>query len=384
MDETAIYIHWPFCRSKCPYCGFASIGRKNGGLYERFGNYLLLDLKNSIAEISPRTIKSVFFGGGTPSLMYPASIEKILNFLSQNYALKNNAEITLEANPGTFDLNRAEDFKNAGINRLSLGVQSFADKNLKFLGRIYGGKQVVEATEIVSKVFKNFSFDFIYGYECQKLKDLERDLVRAMDFDCKHISCYQLTFEEGTPFYDRMLSGDIKKISENKEMEFYNLIESLLAGYTHYEISNYSILGFESQHNLAYWRYDDYLGIGPSAHSRITIDGEKYEKEKIADPFFWETALNQNRDTFSHSKVLTENEKLEEAVIMGLRLASGITMDDLYREVSPEVVNEIISERKLKFLREKKLMTNEKIQLSKIGFQKADSVIEFLLGERRC
>jgi oxygen-independent coproporphyrinogen-3 oxidase len=349
-------------------------------LYEQFGDYLLEDMKRSADLMDNRRIKSVFFGGGTPSLMHPKSTAKILDFLSKNHGLGRDAEITLEANPATFDESKMHNFQNAGINRLSLGIQSFSCTNLKFLGRIYDGKQAMRATDIVSKIFTNFSVDLMYGYEIQTLEDLEHDLRTSMNFDCKHISCYQLTFEPNTPFHNQMLLGNIKKIGEDDEIKFDERVESVLKDHNilRYEVSNYARAGFESQHNLAYWRYDDYLGVGPSAHSRLTINGHKNEMVKIGDPFLWKNALDQRQTTFSHINVLTEEEKLEEILLMGLRLVNGITMDDLYAKISHEVVDKVISKQKLKFLREKKLLTD--CRLTPDGFKKMDSVIEFLLN----
>ncbi|MDR0678321.1 MAG: radical SAM family heme chaperone HemW [Holosporaceae bacterium] len=382
MDEIAIYLHWPFCKSKCPYCDFASCSPRDTSLYEPFGNYLLEDLKRSIDVIGNRCIKSVFFGGGTPSLMNPKSIARILDFLSKNHRLEDDVEITLEANPATFNKNKMQNFQNAGINRLSLGIQSFSCNNLKFLGRIYDGTQAIKAADIVSKIFKNFSIDLMYGYKIQTLKDLKYDLMTSINFGCKHISCYQLTFEKNTPFYNQMLLGNIKKINEPEEIKRYNFIENILKNHhiLRYEVSNYALPGFESKHNLAYWRYDDYLGVGSSAHSRLTINNSKNEMVKIYDPFLWKNALNQHKTTFSCVNVLTEKEKLEEIILLGLRLVNGITMDDLYAQISREVVDKIISKQKLKFLREKKLIMNENIRLTSDGFKKMDAVIEFLLN----
>jgi len=377
MNEIALYLHWPFCKSKCPYCDFASVPMSDDSLYETFGDLLLLDLQRSISPIAPICVKSIFFGGGTPSLMSLQSMEKILNFLAINCYLKDDIEISLEANPATFDRNKMKDFRKVGINRLSLGIQSFRDDNLKFLGRIYGGKQAFEAAEIVAKTFENFSFDFMYGYEGQSPEDFVQDLSEAANFGCKHISCYQLTFEEGTLFYDRMISGTIKKINENEIIEFDDLIEKVLDNYVRYEISNYAIPGFECRHNLAYWRYENYLGVGAGAHSRLIIHEQKYEMEKKRDPFLWKSALEKNESTFSNINRLTEEEQLKEIVIMGLRLLKGIENWKL----QSEVIGTFISEKKLKFLREKKLMCPEKFRLTKAGLRKMDAIVEFLLDD---
>ncbi|MDR1333934.1 MAG: radical SAM family heme chaperone HemW [Holosporaceae bacterium] len=377
-DSLALYIHWPFCKSKCPYCSFASIPLDDDSLYEEFERLLLCDLQKSAPYWNSRRIGSVFFGGGTPSLMRPQSIEKILKLLSPDCSM----EITLEANPATFDKNKMQDFKNAGINRLSLGIQSFSQKNLKFLGRIYDENQSISAAEIVSSIFENFSFDFMYGYECQTMESLQKDLtLAANNFGCKHISCYQLTFEEGTPFYQKLLKGEIKKIDENKEIDLYNFIEDVLASHNifRYEISNYAIPKFESHHNLSYWKYDDYLGIGPGAHSRILWNGNKYEIIKTADPFLWRTKLENNES--EEMNILGEEEKLQEIILMGLRLVDGIVLEDLYAKISSTIVDEIISQHKLNFLREQNLIKNlaDRIQLTRSGFLKINSIVSFLL-----
>jgi oxygen-independent coproporphyrinogen-3 oxidase len=360
------------------------MGRCDEELYRRFEDYLLRDLKQSLEEIDHRhVIRSVFFGGGTPSLMTPQSIERILDFLFQNFSLQNNVEITLEANPATFDLEKMRNFRHAGVNRLSLGVQSFFDKNLRFLGRIYDGKQALEAAAVTSQIFDNFSFDFIYGH--QSLKNLLQDLSMAVNFGCRHVSCYQLTFEEDTPFYRRLQSGDIKQMGESRAIKFHDAIGDFLEsfGIFRYEVSNYSTMNYESRHNLTYWEYDDYLGVGPGAHSRISSDGnKKKEMIKISDPFLWEKALESN-NTFSLVNTLTEKEKLTEALIMGLRLIKGIKKENLYSKISNIVVDSALSLERLLFLSKNGLIT-EKIfsksilQLSEIGLKKMNSVVEML------
>ncbi|MDR2107762.1 MAG: radical SAM family heme chaperone HemW [Holosporaceae bacterium] len=389
MGNTAVYFHWPFCKSKCPYCDFVSLPSSDESLYAHFEDLMLSDLKNSLEYLFSSyreegknfCIGSVFFGGGTPSLMNPSAAEKILNFLFGNYPAESKVEVSLEANPATFDKKRMKDFKCAGINRLSLGVQSFFDKNLRFLGRIYDGKQAAEAAGIVSEVFENFSFDLMCGYECQNEVDLKADLKQAAEFGCKHLSCYQLTFEKNTPFHKKMLAGEIK----TSETEFYDLIENVLKEYGifRYEISNCARPGFESRHNLAYWRYEDYLGIGPSACSRVTVNGQKIEAKKISDPFLWANAVAENRNAFSLFNILTEEEKLQEAIITGLRLIEGISADELCAKVSPEVVHRIVSPQKLEFLRKKRLLAKEKIRLTRVGLKRMNAVLEFLLSEER-
>ncbi len=380
IKSLSIYLHWPFCLSKCPYCDFASSVLRNPYLYDNFGKYLLEDLKKSIKKINVESIKTVFFGGGTPSLMYPKSIENILKFLRNNYAINSDAEITLEANPGTFDAQKMIDFRNAGINRLSLGIQSFSDVNLNFLGRIYNSKQASIATEIVSKVFTNFSIDLMYGYECQNIDSFELDLQTAVDFECKHLSCYQLTFEENTPFHDQLLGGGIKRIQEDQEIYLYRYINEFLKNHNifRYEVSNYSAEDYKSQHNLSYWNYDDYLGIGPGAHSRITaINGRKTEIIKISDPYEWSIALEN-----SVLRELTAEEELQEIIITGLRVSTGLNMQNIYKRIPKNIVDGTLTLNKLQFLHNNNFIENDpnKIKLTEIGVIKLNSVIEFLLS----
>jgi oxygen-independent coproporphyrinogen-3 oxidase len=316
--------------------------------------------------------------------MHPKAIGEMLNCIHSLCHMKDDVEITMEANPATFDINRMKNFRDAGINRISLGVQSFSDKNLHFLGRIYDGKQAMIGAEIVAEIFENFSFDLIYGY--QNAKNLEKDLLRAIGFECKHISCYQLTFEEGTPFHLRLLAGDIRHAAEKTIIESFTVIREILLNHDiqRYEISNYAIPGFESRHNLSYWKYDDYLGVGPGAHSRVSLGGRKQEMIKIANPFLWEKSVGN--DTFTYVKTLSKEEKLAEAIIVGLRLAAGIPLADLRRKSSRKTVDAIISRKQLDFLLAQRLITNAihdvnpTIRLTDDGLMKIDSVAEFLLN----
>jgi oxygen-independent coproporphyrinogen-3 oxidase len=224
----------------------------------------------------------------------------------------------------------------------------------------------------------------MYGYHSQTEVNLKKDLLQAIDFGCKHISCYQLTFENGTPFHKKLLSKEITEFNEKKFIKQYELIESILEMHNirRYEISNYAVKGFESKHNLSYWKYDDYLGIGPGAHSRITENGRKNEIIKIDDPINWRRSLNKNSIAVYQKKVLTETENLEEAIIMGLRLVDGLKFQDLYRKISKETIDKNITYAKLQFLRKQKLIEDnvEKIKLTKTGLAKVNSIAEFLLA----
>ncbi|MBE6447546.1 MAG: radical SAM family heme chaperone HemW [Alphaproteobacteria bacterium] len=382
MNELSIYIHWPFCRSKCPYCDFMSKQENESGIYDKTEKYLLLDLQNSVKEIDFVKIDTIFFGGGTPSLMSPKCVEKIVNFLDKNYEISNEVEITLEANPATFSMEKLQNFRSAGINRLSLGIQSFQDKNLRFLGRIYDSRQAMIAAELVSGHFANFSFDFMYGYEPQSIDDLENDLSIAMRFNCPHISCYQLTFEENTPFFQRLKRGEISEIDENIAITYSEFIERFLEGYSlhRYEISNYARKGAESKHNLAYWNYKDYLGIGPSAHSRIMINDQKYEMVKFKFIQEWKEHVRKNCSLYEIKHPLSKSEQLEEMLIMGLRLSSGVSLKNIEKTFPLELVNLLF--QRICALREQGfvLYDNENLRLTSKGLLILDSVLEFIFG----
>lgn len=435
IEEVSVYLHWPFCLSKCPYCDFMSVPSKvDEELFKEYGALLLEDLQRSLEGIGRNfCIKTIFFGGGTPSLMDPEDIERIVAALrkysekhlcseksEKSLKEKKIIEISLEANPATFDESKLRAIKDAGVNRISLGVQSFSNDNLRFLGRIYDAEQALKSAEIVAKTFDNFSFDFIYGYEVQDMDSLKKDLQTAVDdFGCKHLSCYQLTFEERTPFYRRLQDGSIKAIGEKAEADLYKFVGDFLGenGFRRYEISNYALKGFECQHNLVYWNYGNYLGVGPAAHGRIRVyenfigncfcgsggdsasisdyiseDSGKpttrvFATEKIGDPKRWAEAVIGGSGAYSTCYELSEEEILEEMLIMRLRLAQKpLYMQELYANVSRNIVDTIITERKLSFLRQQQLIEEmkasdlEAIELTAAGVLHLNSIIEFLIA----
>ncbi len=380
MSDVSVYIHWPFCRAKCPYCDFMSVPEHDLNRYAEIEYSLLLDLKNSLRELEKPIIKTIFFGGGTPSLMSAQSLEKMIDYIARNYRTDSDIEISLEANPATFSDQKLKEIKKAGVNRLSLGIQSFLDKNLKFLGRIYDSQQALKAADMVANTFSNYSFDFIYGYQEQSLNDLEYDLNMSMKFHCPHLSCYQLTFEENTSFFNLLKNGKIIPISENQEIETFKYINDFLKrfSFNHYEISNYALKNFESKHNLAYWRYQDYLGVGPSAHSRLVFSDQKYELKKFRDINEWKSRLSENLSTYEEKRSLTEVEQLEEIFIMGLRLSEGISIKRLRSEFSDSLLQPIL--KRINSVSNTNLFEKSKthIKLSEDGLIKQNSVIEFL------
>jgi oxygen-independent coproporphyrinogen-3 oxidase len=373
----AVYIHWPFCLSKCPYCNFTSFPEKDRSIYRIVEDFLRLDLENELEKIGRRRVVSVFFGGGTPSLMDPAAIGSILNALEKMCLMNDEVEISLEANPKTFDKKKMQDFRSVGANRISLGIQSFQSENLKFLGRIYDSSTALAAAEIVASIFSNFSMDFIYGY--QPLKDWKNDLSTALDFGLRHISAYQLTIEKNTPFFHRQSNGTLTvAIDGEHEVKLHYFAHKFLEdnGLRQYEISNYAAVGYESCHNLVYWTYGDYLGIGPGAHSRITLDGKKYEIEKISSPQKWINSLKNGGDGVCRRKALSSSEEFEETLLMGLRLTDGI-------KLNKKDVTLSLPEEKIRFLQKNNLMENdrERLRLTYAGRNRLNSVLEFLLAD---
>ena len=380
--DLSIYIHWPFCKSKCPYCDFMSISKNSSEEFYEVEILLLKDLETSLQELDVSSIRTIFFGGGTPSLMNAKTISKILNFITKNYKTNSNIEISLEANPATFSKEKLKEIKEVGVNRLSLGIQSFQDKDLKFLGRIYNSEQALKAAEMVTNIFSNYSFDFIYGYQSQSIDDLKNNLLMAVNFGCPHISCYQLTFEEGTPFFRLLQNGKIKQLTEAQEIEFFRYIQDFLErfSFNRYEISNYALKNFESKHNLAYWRYQNYLGVGPSAHSRLVFNNQKYELKKFSDIDKWKSSLYRNLSTYEYRNILMDYEQLEEIFVMGLRLSEGISIKSLKSRFSNDILDPIL--KRIDLLSKENLFkkSESQIKLSENGMLKQDSVVEFLFN----
>lgn len=299
-QKFGIYIHWPFCLSKCPYCDFFSQVRKDISQESIIEEYLSeLDFYYNLTN--NQTVTSIFFGGGTPSLITPQNIEKIINHINNKWKITENIEISLEANPNTNYKNLFHDLKSSGINRLSLGIQSLNDKDLKFLGRTHNSKEALIAINDVLNTFDNHSMDMIYALPHQKTSTWEKDLEKIISFGFKHLSLYQLTIEEGTIF----AKNGINPLDEEQASKMYQFTSSFLDnyGYNRYEVSNFAQKGYEANHNLTYWEGYDYIGIGKSAHGRIGLLATTYPK---------------------HIEKLSKKERAEELVIMGLRLKEGI------------------------------------------------------------
>ena len=320
-----LYVHWPFCLSKCPYCDFNSHVRERID-QRRWRDALLRELEHYAEQTGGRTLTSLFFGGGTPSLMDPRSVAAILETIDSYWGIAPKAEITLEANPTSVEADRFKGYRAAGVNRVSLGVQSLRDGPLAELGRRHTVDEAVRAVRLAQSIFPRSSFDLIYARPKQLLSDWEDELKEAIWLSQGHLSLYQLTIEMGTRYFDLWNAGKLKMPDEDLSADFYELTQDLTrdAGLPAYEISNHARPGQESIHNLIYWRYGEYAGIGPGAHGRLLIDGHRHATAVEKLPFEWQKKVAARGHGMTTDDILTWEEEGDELLVMGLRLREGI------------------------------------------------------------
>jgi len=327
MDSLALYIHWPFCLAKCPYCDFNSHVREKIPQAEMLAA-LRAELAFEAARLGPRRVTSIFFGGGTPSLMDPESVAALIADAARLFTLAPEAEITLEANPTSIEAGRFAAYRAAGVNRVSIGVQSFEEASLKFLGRQHSADQAIKAIELGAKIFPRISFDLIYARPEQTEAAWRAELRQALTLAADHLSLYQLTIEEGTKFATLYGRGEFTLPEEDLAARLYEATaeEAARFGLKSYEISNYARPGAESRHNLAYWRYQDYAGLGPGAHGRVTLGGELRATTRHRAPEAWmELVETQGHGTTAEEEIAPAD-RAREALLMGLRLAEGVTI----------------------------------------------------------
>ena len=328
----SLYLHIPYCVSKCPYCDFNShvVAEIPETAYT---DALLseLDCYGADKAWGGRTVRSIFFGGGTPSTFKPTSIGKLLAWVAATFPIDADCEITLEANPGTVDMANFAGYRDGGINRISLGVQSFQPRLLKFLRRIHDAEQAKQALDTVKRAgFDNFSFDLIFANPGQTLEELKSDLEIALSFEPPHLSAYNLTFEPGTPFYHEYRAGRMANLSENKEIAMAELIENKLrgAGLPRYEISNYARPSWHSRHNVNYWQGGDYLGLGAGAHSYARnpdgISGRRWSNEK--NPARYMNLIGDAKQAVIDREEIDSHKAAGEFMFLGLRMTEGISM----------------------------------------------------------
>jgi len=317
----ALYVHWPFCVSKCPYCDFNSHVRESVD-QDRWRDALLADLRHEATVGPKRPLTSIFFGGGTPSLMPPATVSAVLQAAERHWGFAPDIEITLEANPSSVEAARFVDLAAAGVNRVSLGIQALDDRELHFLGRAHGAAEGLAALDTAQRNFARVSFDLIYALPDQGLADWQKTLDRALRFGTGHLSLYQLTIEPGTRFAAMAARGELQPTDPDHAAELFELTRDVTqaAGLPAYEISNHARPGEESRHNLTYWRYRDYMGVGPGAHGRRA----GIATARARKPENWLARIDSNRQGIEIEEPLTPQTQAREALVMGLRLAEGL------------------------------------------------------------
>ena len=320
-----IYVHWPFCAAKCPYCDFNS-HVKNKIVEKQWSIAYLSELDRLFQAIGTRPLKTVFFGGGTPSLMSPDLVDQILSKIFSLWPRSNDLEVTLEANPTSVEAGRFKGYQQAGVNRISLGVQALNDADLKRLGRLHSVKEAHLAFDISRNTFDRVSFDLIYARQNQSLSDWRFELQQALSMAVDHVSLYQLTIEQGTAFGDRYAIGKLAGLpNEDLGADLYEATQEICSkfGFPAYEISNHAKAGAECQHNMVYWRYGDYAGIGPGAHGRLTINGQRHATAAFRNPNDWLEAVRQGCGDSINEPLLAKDQAAE-YLVMGLRINDGI------------------------------------------------------------
>jgi putative oxygen-independent coproporphyrinogen III oxidase len=329
-DQAAfgVYIHWPFCLSKCPYCDFNSHVRREPIDEARFARAFAAEIATTAARLGQRTVSTIFFGGGTPSLMQPETIGAVLDAVGKHWTVAPDVEVTLEANPTSVEATRFRGYRAAGVNRVSLGVQALDDRALAELGRMHTAQEALDAVGVARTVFDRYSFDLIYARPRQEPKQWADELTRALGEAGEHLSLYQLTIEADTPFEALHKAGKLKTPDDDLARALYDTTLEICAahGLPAYEISNHARPGSECRHNLVYWRGQEYAGVGPGAHGRIDIDGDRHATATEKRPESWLMRVEASGHGVTTDDVLTSEERGDEILLMGLRLAEGIDM----------------------------------------------------------
>jgi putative oxygen-independent coproporphyrinogen III oxidase len=381
MLPLAVYIHWPFCKFKCPYCDFNSHVREKIEHRDWTGAYLE-EMKFYREKTGPRNVTSVFFGGGTPSLMEPSTVEAVIGGVDKLWGLNGDTEITLEANPTSVEAEKLRGFKSAGINRVSLGVQSLRDQDLKKLGRQHSAAEALAAVKMAAEIFDRFTFDLIYARPGQTVGMWRQELSEALNYVGGHMSLYQLTIEEGTAYHTLHQRGELVIPDEETAADLFETTQEMMEakGLPAYEISNHAKPGEESRHNLAYWRYGDYAGIGPGAHGRISFDGKKWATRAHRAPEIWMEKVRQYGHGAHPFESIDLLKRGQEMLLMGLRLTEGIALDAFAEETQTPL---------LRFLNASRLQTladggflevnNNRMTATKTGRQRLNAVLSTLV-----
>ncbi|NKW78281.1 coproporphyrinogen III oxidase [Rhodobacteraceae bacterium R_SAG7] len=323
-----LYVHWPFCQAKCPYCDFNShvVSQIDQSAWV---TAYQAELRRMGELLPDRLLNSIFFGGGTPSLMHPDTVAAVIEAARDNWTFANDIEISLEANPGSVEAGRFAGYQDVGVNRISMGIQALNDDDLRRLGRIHSVEEARKAFDVARNCFDRVSFDLIYARQGQTLSAWKAELSEALSMAIDHLSLYQLTIEDGTAFGDRYARGKLRDLpTDDNAADMYLATQEIceLHGLPGYEISNHARPGAESRHNLIYWRYGDYVGIGPGAHGRITLNGTRFATEAPRAPGAWLSAVEQGNGLLPFDPLDSEDQ-VNEHMMMGLRLFEGVDLD---------------------------------------------------------
>jgi putative oxygen-independent coproporphyrinogen III oxidase len=376
-DESAfgVYIHWPFCLSKCPYCDFNSHVRHAKIDEQRYIRAFAAEIAATASRVPLRTVSTIFFGGGTPSLMQPATVGAILDTIAKHWTVAKDAEVTLEANPTSVEATRFQGYRAAGVNRVSLGVQALDDDALKSLGRTHTAREALDAVAIARGAFERYSFDLIYARQEQTPQAWATELKRAIAEAGEHLSLYQLTVEPDTPFHTLQSAGKLTVPDEDSARALYDTTQSVCAaaGLPAYEISNHARPGAECRHNLVYWRGHEYAGIGPGAHGRLDIDGERHATVTERRPEAWLMRVESIGHGIVGDDTLLRSQMADEFLLMGLRLAEGIE-PARYQQLAGRALDP----RRIKILQQEgaiELTPGGKLRVTQTGFPVLDAVV---------
>ena len=370
-----VYIHWPFCAAKCPYCDFNSHVRHRPVDQPRFAAAFAREMETLRRRTGPRTVTSIFLGGGTPSLMEPGTVGAVLEAVAANWTVPAGIEVTLEANPSSVEASRFRGYRAAGVNRVSLGVQALNDPDLRFLGRLHNVEQALHAISLARETFPRLSFDLIYARPGQTVEAWVAELEQAIAHAADHLSLYQLTIEEGTAFHALHAAGRLDVPDPDHAAALYAATQDVTAarGLPAYEISNHAVPGAESRHNLVYWRYGEYVGIGPGAHGRFVEDGRRHVTFTERIPETWLNLVEARGHGVTGGEVLTREQEADEFLLMGLRLAEGI---DVARYEA--LAGRPLSSRRIGVLQDERLIEpigNSRLRATASGMIVLDAVV---------
>ncbi|PCK00639.1 MAG: coproporphyrinogen III oxidase [Zetaproteobacteria bacterium] len=376
-----VYIHWPFCAAKCPYCDFNSHVR---GHFEQkeWADAYVKSLEYYAELLPDKQVVSIFFGGGTPSLMAPETVQVMIDAVQRLWPAVNDVEITLEANPTSVEIGKFKAFKEAGVTRISLGVQAFNDRDLKFLGREHSVDEALKAIEIAGECFERYSFDLIYGRPDQSLTEWEGELTQALPYARGHLSLYQLTIERNTPFHMLYHRGAFSIPDDVVGAEFYHLTQDILgdAGMPRYEVSNHAQDGHECRHNLVYWHMVDYIGVGAGAHGRFMNGGEKYASRDHSAPEIWLKRVQEKGLGAHEFEKLSQEDRLVESLMMGLRLRGGVSMRRCEALSGLDFMS-VVDHDKLKTICDEGWgqVVGDQVSLTREGILRLNAIIPFIL-----